>query len=652
MSVDITGPAPTPGGAATTVAEHRLVKNVRWFEDMVINVVLLSMAILPTLEVLSRNLRGSGIPNSATVVSHLTLWVGFLGALLCTREHKHLSLSTSELLPDGRAREGARLFSSLVAAGVTALLAYASYELVTAESHGGNVVFGKVPDWVSETVMPVALSLMSVRLALGASNRWIGRIVVLVPVLLILTFPLVEKFAPGVATPVNSWMSSHNDQLKWPLGILVLLALLAGAPIYVAMSGLAMVLFFSESSPIASVPTETLRLVISPTLPAIPLLTAAGYVLAEGGSAKRMVRAYRAWFGWVPGGLAIMTCLICAIFTTLTGGSGVTILALGGLVYPILLEEKYPEGFSLGLVTASGSLGLLFFPSLPVILYGVVANIPNLNQLYAAGFVPGLLMIVLVCVYGVVVGREAPKSTFDLKAGIQALKDMRWELGLPLVLLVPFLARLATIVECAALTCVYAILTQVFATRDIALKELPSTLARAATLVGSVLIVLGVALGLTSYLVDAEIPSLVVTWVQTHIHSQFAFLLTLNVMLLVLGSVLEIYSAIVILAPLVAPLGESYGVDKIHLAIVFLANLELGFLFPPVGLNLFLSSSRFNKPLPQLYRNAFPFLCIMTLGVLLVTYVPAMTTGVVKRLYPDYVESGHVKPATPQPTGE
>jgi C4-dicarboxylate transporter DctM subunit len=424
--------------------------------------------------------------------------------------------------------------------------------------------------------------------------------------------------------------------IKWPLGILILLALLAGAPIYVGMSGLAMLLFFAEATPIASVPTQTMDLVLSPTLPAIPLLTAAGYVLAEGGSAKRLVRAYRAIFGWVPGGLAVMTCLICAVFTTLTGGSGVTILALGGLVYPLLREEQYPEGFSLGLVTASGSLGLLFYPSIPVILYGVVAQIPDLNQLYIAGLLPGLLMVFMVCAYGVWIGRKAPKSKFDGPEGLKALWALKWELALPLVLVLPYVAHLATLMECAALTCAYAIFSQVVLTKDIPLKELPATLARAVALVGAVIIVLGVALGLTNYLVDADIPSVVVAWVRAHIHSQVGFLLTLNVMLLVLGSVLEIYSAILILAPLVAPLGDSYGVDKIHLAIVFLANLELGFLFPPVGLNLFLSASRFNKPLPQLYRNAFPFLCIMAAGVLLITYCEPMTTGVLKHFYPGY----------------
>lgn len=629
-----------PAAEAPVEALPRPVRLTRRAEDILVNVVIIAMAALPAIEVFSRKIRGAGIPGSATIVQHLTLWVGFLGALLCTREGKHLSLSTTELLPHGRPQEIARLFRSLVASVVTALLAYASVKLVIADSSSGKLLVADVPDWVSKTIMPVALYFMAIRTGLGASDRWRGKIACLVLAAPFLIYPLLEWKAPGLAEKIMNVVDAlPASKLTWPLGILILLALLAGAPIYVAMSGLAMLLFFGESTPIAAVPTQTMDLVLSPTLPAIPLLTAAGYVLAEGGSAKRFIRAYRALFGWVPGGLAVMTCLICATFTTLTGGSGVTILALGGLVYPLLREEKYPENFSLGLVTASGSLGLLFYPSIPVILYGVVAGIPELNQLYIAGLVPGLLMVIMVCGYGVIVGRQAPRTPFNGREGLKALVDLKWELLLPLVLVVPYIARLATLMECAALTCAYAIISQVFITKDIPKHELPSVLARAAVLVGAVIIVLGMALGLTNYLVDADIPSVVVGWVRAHIHSQVAFLLTLNVLLLVLGSVLEIYSAILILAPLVAPLGVSYGVDKIHLAIVFLANLELGFLFPPVGLNLFLSATRFNKPLPQLYRAAFAFLCIMAAGVLVITYVPAMTTGVLQHFYPSYVTS-------------
>jgi C4-dicarboxylate transporter, DctM subunit len=585
-------------------------------EDGAINVVFLVMTTLPVLSIITRKLFDTSIPGAQPIVQHLTLWAGFLGAMLATRESKHLSLSTSELLPEGRGRDYARVFTNTVAASVTALLAYAAIKLVEADMGGTTKLVGGIPEWWSELVMPFALFVMALRLVYRASTKWSLRAIALAGV--IIAFALGPLF------------ESDPAMLRLPLAIVILLALLAGAPIYVAMSGLAMLFFFADEVPIASVPTETLRLVISPTLPAIPLLTAAGFILGEGGAAKRLVRLCRAWIGWLPGGMAIMVCLVCALFTAFTGGSGVTILALGGLVLPILLADRYPEGFSLGLVTASGSLGLLFPPSLPVILYSVVAQIPDLNALFLAGLVPGVLMIMLVCIYGVITGvrSETPVHPFNRHEAMRALWEAKFELALPVVIVGALVGGFATIVEAAALAAAYAVIVEVFVFKDISLRELPTTIMRGASLVGAVLIVLGVALGLTSYLVDAEIPTLVIDWVKAHIETQFGFLLVLNILLLVLGSVLEIFSAIVILAPLVAPLGEAYGVNKIHLAIVFLANLELGFLFPPVGLNLFLSSTRFQKPLPQLYRNAFPFLCIMTLAVLLVTYIPAMTTGV------------------------
>lgn len=637
--------ASLPLSEAQDAKERPAVRFARRAESGFVVVVVLAMAILPSLHVLLRKF-GGGVPAAQVLVQHLTLWVGMLGALLCSRDNKHLSLSTSEFLgTESLLARAATVYRGLVATLVTALLAYASFELVKADSASPNTIVAGIPDWTSKAIMPAVLYVMALRTAIHSSKKWGPRIWGLLICVPFIVYPLLEWKAPGAAAAIMSKIDAlPASSLKVPLGIAILAALLAGAPIYVGMSGLAMLLFFAESTPIASVPTQTMDLVLSPTLPAIPLLTAAGYVLAEGGSAGRLVRAYRALFGWVPGGLAVVTCIICATFTTLTGGSGVTILALGGLVYPLLRDEQYPEGFSLGLVTASGSLGLLFYPSIPVILYGVVAQIPDLNQLYVAGLVPGLLMVVMVCIYGVMVGRKAPRTAFDARAGMKALFELKWELVVPLVLIVPYVAHVATLMECAALTTVYAVVSQVFLTRDIPLAKLPGTLARAAALVGAVIIVLGVALGLTNYLVDAEVPAQVVTWVRAHIHSQVGFLLTLNVMLLVLGSVLEIYSAILILAPLVAPLGASYGVDRIHLAIVFLANLELGFLFPPVGLNLFLSASRFNKPLPQLYRNAFPFLVIMTIGVLLVTYCEPMTVGVLKHFYPDYVSTAGAVP--------
>jgi tripartite ATP-independent transporter DctM subunit len=422
--------------------------------------------------------------------------------------------------------------------------------------------------------------------------------------------------------------------IVWALAITVFVAFLAGAPVFVAMAGIAMTLFFGEAVPIAAVPTETLRLATNATLPAVPLLTVAGYILAEGGTARRLVRAYKGIFGWMPGGVAVMAAFVCAVFTTFTGASGVTILALGGLILPSLLEEKYPEGFSLGLVTAAGSLGLLFPPSLPVILYGVVAETP-IDLLFIGGLVPGLLMILLVAAYGVYVGVRAgaPRQAFRPREAVSAVWDAKWDLGLPTLVIVAVATGWATVVEASALGAAYALLVEMLVFREVhPTQDLPRILVHAAALVGSVLILLGAALGLTSWFVDAEIPTRLVEWMTTHVKSPALSLLALNVVLLVLGSVLEIYSAIVVLAPLVAPLGQAYGIDPIHLGVVFLANLELGFLFPPMGLNLFLSASRFRAPLPYVYRQALPFLLIMAAGVLAITYLPPITTGVVELL--------------------
>jgi tripartite ATP-independent transporter DctM subunit len=407
-------------------------------------------------------------------------------------------------------------------------------------------------------------------------------------------------------------------------------AVLLGAGAYGATFGRGMTDFAGQVSDIIGIGTSEKATVLS----TIPLFILAGYFLAESKTADRIVKVSQAGLGWLPGSLAVVTIFACAIFTTFTGASGVTILALGGLLLPALLREGYPEDFSVGLVTAAGSLGLLFPPSLPVILYGVVAQAP-IDHLFIGGLLPGLLMIVLVAGYGVVVGRRshAPRERFRSREAARALWDAKWDLGLPTLVIVAVGTGFATIVEAAALAAAYSIVVELAIFRSIhPLRDLPRVLVHAATLVGSVLILLGTALGLTSWFVDAEVPTRLVEWMTTNVKSPALFLLMLNAVLLVLGSVLEIYSAIVVLAPLVAPLGVAYGIDPIHLGVVFLANLELGFLFPPMGLNLFLAASRFGKPLPYLYRKAFPFLLIMSAGVLAITYLPAITTGVVSLL--------------------
>jgi tripartite ATP-independent transporter DctM subunit len=575
--------------------------------------------LLPLVEAIGRPLGGIHIPGSAIYVQQVTLWLAFVGGVIATRDGKHLTISTAALFGEGsRMRAFARLFANATAASVVAALAWASVELVRADREIGDLLPNGLPQWVSECVMPVALALMALRFVATASDGWKGRAVSLAAIAATFGLGLVPQYVPALA---------------WPVAIVIVVAGLWGAPVFVVMGGLAMLLFLRQGSPIGAVSAEIYRLVASPTLPAIPLLTAAGYILAEAKSSARLVKLFQSLFGSLPGGIAVMVAAVCALFTTFTGGSGVTIIALGGLVYPMLIKAKYPEGFSLGLVTASGSLGLLLPPSLPVILYSVVAQLPA-DNLYIAGLLPGVLMIGLVAAYGIRVGLtiEEERVPFSIREALGAIWGAKWELSLPLIVIALFASGVATLVEAAAAACAWAAIIACVITRDIRLRELPGVIVKAGALVGAVMILLSVAMGLTSYLVDAQIPDALLAWVQAHIHSKIVFLLVLNVILLVLGSVLEIYSAIIILVPLVVPMAAPFGIDPIHLGIVFLANLELGFLFPPVGLNLFLASARFGTPLTKLYRHVAPFLAIRAAGVLLVTYVPAMSLGLLDLL--------------------
>jgi C4-dicarboxylate transporter, DctM subunit len=604
-----------PGAPAVGAARNPLHR----IEEVILVIAFLIAMVLPLLDAVGRHSGGWSVPGSSTYRAQLMLWMAFVGGLLAARERRHLTLSTVEAIGHAKVRNVARLFSSAVAAAVCAVLAYSAAGVVAADRVQGTVLAMGIPAWISECVMPLALALIAVRLAWGASEHWWGRLVAFLAVGAAFSIGLV----PGAAQSL--WL---------PMVALVVLATLIGSPVFVAMGGLALVLFFKDGVPVPAVTAEIYRLMVSPSLPAIPLLTACGYVLAESNASVRLVRFFRALFGWMPGGVAVLVAAVCALFTTFTGGSGITIMALGGLLYPILRQEKYPEGFSLGLVTAAGSLGLLFPPSLPVILYAIVASVPA-DSLYLAGLLPGTLLVVIVALFGMRKGSQvgAPRQSFSGREALVSLWQAKWELSVPVLVVVLFTTGLATMVEAAAIAFAYAIVVECFVTRDIhPWRDLPRVLLEAGVLCGAVLILLASALGLTSWMVDAQIPTALLAGVRTHIHSPWMFLLALNVVLLVLGSVLEIYSAIIILAPLVAPIGAAFGIDPVHLGVVFLANLELGFLFPPVGLNLFLASSRFEQPLPKLYRHVLPFLLILGIGVLMITYMPWMTTGILKLL--------------------
>jgi len=586
-------------------------------EGIVVATFLLLTA-MPLVDLLGRPLANFHIPGASTYTQQLTFCLTFLGGLLATWKGKHLTLSTAALLPEGRVRRTAEYLASCTAAVVTAVLTYAGVGVVLAERQQGQKLSFGLPVWISESVMPIALGLMALVYIYRSSRGWPGRVGVAAIV--------GAVFALGLISPAHS--------IAWLLSGLLLAATLVGSPVFAAMSGMGLILFWRDATPVAAVSAEIYRLIASPTLPAIPLLTAIGFVLAETRAPHRLVRFFHAIFGFMPGGVAVLVAAVCALFTAFTGGSGVTIIALGGLVYPILIEDGYSERFSLGLVTAAGSLGLLFPPSLPVILYSVVAKIPA-DQLFLAGLAPGLLLLLLVAAHGINVGRklESSRQPFMWREALAATWEAKWELSIPVVMLLMFATGIASLLETSAFACAYTIFVACFIQRDLhPFKQLPRVLVSAAVLVGAVLTLLSCAMGLTSYLVDAQIPDRLLGFVKTHIESPLVFLLALNLLLLVLGSVLEIFSAIVVLTPLIVPLGVAFGIHPVHLGVIFLANLELGFLFPPVGLNLFLSSSRFGKPMVELYRDVLPLLVILGIGVLLITYAPVLSLGIPRLL--------------------
>jgi C4-dicarboxylate transporter, DctM subunit len=407
----------------------------------------------------------------------------------------------------------------------------------------------------------------------------------------------------------------------------VLALALLGAPIFAVMSALAMLAFYFSGIELSAVAVEIYRLASAPTILTIPLFTFAGYVLAESKAPVRLLRLSNAFLGWLPGGVAIVCLFICAFFTAFTGASGVTIIALGGLLYPILIQEGYSEKFSLGLITTCGSLGLLFPPSLPIILYGIIAKV-DIDSLFLAGLLPGFLLIAILAIYSMTQARHMnqKKHVFSLTEIKGALWEARWEIPLPIFVLGGIYGGYVTATEASALSAFYVLVANCFFTRDLSLtKDIPKVITDSLTLVGAILLILCCAMGLTNYLVDEEIPMKILASMSTLITNKWVFLLVLNVFLLVVGCLMDIFSAIIVVVPLILPIAEQFGVNPMHLAIVFLTNLEIGYITPPVGINLFISSFRFNRPVVELYKVSLPYLFLMLVALLIITYIPWLT---------------------------
>lgn len=415
--------------------------------------------------------------------------------------------------------------------------------------------------------------------------------------------------------------------------LLLLLAILR-TPLFVVIAASAMFGFYSQGISLAVISIEIYRLAEMPVLLAIPLFTFAGYLLGEGNASTRLVNVTNSLLGWMPGGLAIVAIVACAMFTAFTGASGITIIALGALLYPALQQAGYSENFNLGLLTSSGSLGLLFAPSLPLILYGVVAQQMDLDtpvsisDLFLAGIFPGLLMLTILAVYSMMQPRDrSQRRVFNVRVAVDAIRAAKWEIPLPFVVLGGIYGGYLAVSEAAAVTALYVLIVEVLIIREIKLPQLAAIMRDSMVMVGGIMIIIGVSLASTNYLIDAEIPTQLFQFIQQHVDDKLTFLILLNLFLLALGMMLDIFSAIVIIVPIVLPIAVGYGVHPVHLGIIFLANMQLGYFTPPVGMNLFIASYRFEKPVMFLYRSTIPFFVLLLVAVLIITYWPLLSLG-------------------------
>ena len=581
-------------------------------EDSFSILALSLMTLLPVIEMVSRQFRWPGIPGSAVVVQQLTLWIGMLGGMLASRSDRLLGLSSSAMLPDSW-RVPAKILSGAALAAVSTCLAWASWVFVKTERESGSELLPGVPKWTALAIMLVGFGVIALRAVWHASPNWQGRLLA----------------APGLVIPaVLGFVIPVGAPGVMPLTLLMLaFVTFLGLPIFAVFGGLALLLFWNSGTPAASVPVEMYRLVASPLLPSIPLFTLAGYFMVQGGATKRLLHVFTALFSWIPGGLAIATVAICTVFTF--AGSGLTILSLGGLLVPMLIKTRYPENFSIGLLTASGSLGLLFPTSVPAILYCVYSNTP-LPRLFTGAILPELLMVTCVAAVGIYMGlkHKAVREPFVPREAAAAVWNAKWELMLPVIMIIGLFGGFGTLTEAAALTAFCAFVVEVFIYRDLKLnRDYREVFVECATIVGGILLILGVALGFTNYLIDAEVPSKLIDWVRTHVQSKYVFLLLLNAALLVVGALMDIFAAILVVVPLIKPLAAAYSIDPVQMGVIFIANLELGYLHPPVGINLFLSAYRFKKPMGTIIWATLPFLFILMGSVLLITYVPWLTTA-------------------------
>jgi tripartite ATP-independent transporter DctM subunit len=588
------------------------------FDEQIAALALGLMMLIPLIEIVMRPLMGSGISNAPVVVQHLGLVLAMFGALAAER-HGHLTSFGSN---DGsKGFTPAWRLAQLLAALVCGMLAYASWQFVSTERDAAHTLAYGLPVWTLQACMPLCFLLLGFKLGVRSTTgfrlRHIGSAMV----------PCI-----GIAMAGRLEGTSFS---AWPGLALLAAALVAGAPIFAVLGGLALLLFWSEGMPLASVALSHYQITVNPSLPALPLFTLAGLIFARTGAAQRLGNLFVILFGGGVRGSVVTVALLCSFFTAFTGGSGVTILALGGLMLPLLNNAGYPEKKGIGLVTSASALGVLLAPSVPLIMYAIVARVP-ITTMFLAGVLPALVMVLSLLIFGGFLQAKGPSAPALARMSNTTLGNTlwlaKWEIFAPVVAIGSLVSGVATPMESASLTAAYAVITQAVAHRELTWKTFFACLSDAAQIIGGVLLILGMALALTNFLIDAGIPDAAIAATQNLIPNQSIFLVALVVFLLFAGALMEIFAAIVVLVPLLLPVAQSYGIEPVHFGILFLASMEMGFLCPPAGMNIFFASAMFSKPLGTVAASVSPALLAILVGSLLIALLPGLSTALPKFL--------------------
>jgi len=604
-----------------------------------------ALALMAALPVASALLRpfNIAIPMFRPILIHLFLITGLFAAMLTTRAKEHISIAVIQYIKKENLKNVFFCITGFISAFIAAILFWDSISFIKYSLSGRTI--GLVPESIIALIMPIAYCIIAFRFAANsrfgktAAIRWIPPAAALL-LGTAAALPAITKLVWGFEPPEPffSWVNSLYDlayNFRTPLILFLALSAFAGTPIFIAIGGIALVMLQALGGEPDVAPIQIYSALTDADIIAIPLFTLTGFFLSESKAGERLVAAFRSFFSWIPGGMIFATVVICAFFTSFTGASGVTILALGGILYTILKEKLgYSETFTIGLLTSVGCIGILFPPSLPIILVGSTTNsilyfmgeIINYNiiDFFLGALIPGIILVVVMIIFGIIASIKVkiPVEPFNLKEAGAALKESVFEILLPIILIAGYFSGILTLVEASAVSAIYVFIVEVIINRDIKLKEVPKVFYKAVPIIGGILSILAMAKALSYAIIDSQVPEKLAFWMQHTVESKILFLLLLNLALLVVGCLMDIFSAILVVLPLLVPLAQVYGIDPIHLGIIFIINLEVGFLTPPVGMNLFLASYRFKKPFTEICRFVLPFLAAQIAVVLLVTYVP------------------------------